>query len=134
MHLEWRVNERHDESPRQSSLCIAEALKVAREDARGHAPDEDEGGRDGETFEVRNLAGAVLWLERDCRVEAREAGNAAADEGRQDEDVGSAAQAECEAQEGGGDAERDLGDRRRVNVVLRVREDKKSMRLTHRVR
>ena len=71
--------------------------------------DEGEGGRDGEALEVLGFALGVLGDERDGGVEAREAGEAAADEAGEDEGVEGRAEAAGEGEEGGGDAEGDLG-------------------------
>lgn len=74
----------------------------------GHDGDDAEGGRDGETLEVVDLAGRVGWDEGAGCVEAGETGEAGGDEEGEDEGVEGGSETEGEGDEGRGDSEGDL--------------------------
>lgn len=97
-----------DEPADDARALPSRAVDAAGLDARSHGAAEEEARGDREALEVLALARSVLGDERDGRVEAREARDARADKGRQDEHVDGRAQAEREGDKGRRDAERDL--------------------------
>lgn len=109
MHVDAEVlPQRLDQAPRQAVALPLRALEPALAHAERHPGADEQARGDREALEVLGLARVVLGDEGDGRVEAREAGNARADEERQEGRVDRGAQAERPGDKGRGDAERDL--------------------------
>lgn len=104
-----------DEFPKgNTALALDEAfLGPIRQDT-----DEEEGRGDGEALEVLGFAGAVFGDEGNGSVESGETGEATADEAGEADGVEVGAEADDEGEEGGRDAEGDLGSARDEYFLL----------------